>query len=79
MNDIVYFACNGIFDMKKQTTENETLNAKIRNIVQPISTLIETLEIIKDNSISYEKRIQMIDWMPSLIESAKKSLNRLID
>lgn len=65
--------------MEKQTTENETLNAKIRNMVQPISTLIETLEIIKDNSISYEKRIQMIDWMPSLIESAKKSLNRLID
>lgn len=59
--------------------ENETLNERIRNMVQPISTLIETLEIIKDKSIPYEKKIQMIDWMPSLIETAKKSVKRLIE
>ena len=65
--------------MEKQTTENETLNAKIRNMVQPIVTLLETLEYIKDETISDEMKLKMINMMPSLIDSAKKSVNRLID
>ena len=65
--------------MEKQTTENETLNAKIRNMVQPIVTLLETLEYIKDETISYEMKLKKINMMPSLIDSAKKSVNRLID
>ena len=64
--------------MEKQTTENETLNAKIRNMVQPIVTLLETLDVIKDETISYDIKLKMIDMMPSLIDSAKKSVNRLI-
>ena len=65
--------------MEKQTTENETLNAKIRNMVQPIVTLLETLDVIKDETISYDIKFKMIDMMPSLIDSAKKSVNRLIN
>ena len=65
--------------MEKQTTENETLNAKIRNMVQPIVTLLETLDVIKDETISYDIKLKMIDMMPSLIDSAKKSVNRLIN
>ena len=33
--------------MEKQTTENETLNAKLRNMVQPIVTLLDTLDEIR--------------------------------
>ena len=62
-----------------ETTENETLNAKLRNMVQPIVTLLETLDVIKDETISYDIKLKMIDMMPSLIDSAKKSVNRLIN
>ena len=62
-----------------ETTENETLNAKLRNMVQPIVTLLETLDVIKDETISYDIKLKMVDMMPSLIDSAKKSVNRLID
>ena len=65
--------------MEKQTTENETLNAKMRNMVQPIVTLLETLEIIKDESISCEMKVKMVNMMPSLINSAKIAVTRLIN
>ena len=65
--------------MEKQTTENETLNAKMRNMVQPIVTLLETLDVIKDETISYDIKLKMVDMMPSLIDSAKKAVNRLIN
>ena len=62
-----------------ETTENETLNAKLRNMVQPIVTLLETLDVIKDETISYDIKLKMVDMMPSLIDSANKAVNRLIN
>ena len=46
--------------MEKQTTENETLNAKLRNMVQPIVTkkeyrkTIEVAKEIRDHIMNYE-------------------------
>lgn len=65
--------------MEKQTTENETLNAKLRNMVQPIVTLLDTLDEIKGDNISYEMKIKMLNMMPTLLTDARKAVNRLIE
>lgn len=62
-----------------ETTENETLNAKLRNIVQPIVTLLDVLDEVKGQNLSNEQKIRMLDLMPTLIEDAKKSVKRLIE
>ena len=64
--------------MEKQTTENETLNAKLRNMVQPIVTLLDTLDEIKGD-ITFEMKIRLLNMMPTLIGDAKKAVKRLID
>ena len=62
-----------------ETTENETLNAKLRNMVQPIVTLLDVLDEVKGQNLSNEQKIRMIDLMPTLNEDAKKSVKRLIE
>ena len=62
-----------------ETTENETLNAKLRNMVQPIDTLLDVLDEVKGQNLSNEQKIRMLDLMPTLIEDAKKSVKRLIE
>lgn len=62
-----------------ETTENETLNAKLRNMVQPIVTLLDVLDEVKGKNLTYEQKIKMLDLMPTLIEDAKKSVKRLIE
>jgi hypothetical protein len=62
-----------------ETTENETLNAKLRNMVQPIVTLLDVLDEVKGQNLSNEQKIRMLDLMPTLIEDAKKSVKRLIE
>lgn len=62
-----------------ETTENETLNAKLRNMVQPIVTLLDVLDEVKRQNLSNEQKIKMLDLMPTLIEDAKKSVKRLIE
>lgn len=62
-----------------ETTENETLNAKLRNMVQPIVTLLDVLDEVKGKNLTYEQKIRMLDLMPTLIEDAKKSVKRLIE
>lgn len=62
-----------------ETTENETLNAKLRNMVQPIVTLLDVLDEVKCKNLTYEQKIKMLDLMPTLIEDAKKSVKRLIE
>lgn len=62
-----------------ETTENETLNAKLRNMVQPIVTLLDVLDEVKSQNLSNEQKIRMLDLMPTLIEDAKKSVKRLIE
>lgn len=62
-----------------ETTENETLNAKLRNMVQPIVTLLDVLDEVKEQNLSNEQKIRMLDLMPTLIEDAKKSVKRLIE
>ena len=54
-----------------ETTENETLNAKLRNMVQPIVTLLDVLDEVKGQNLSNEQKIRMLDLMPTLIEDAK--------
>ena len=62
-----------------ETTENETLNAKLRNMVQPIVTLLDVLDEMNNEGLSYVKKIRMINLLQtSLIESAKNSVKRLI-
>ena len=62
-----------------ETTENDTLNAKLRNMVQPIVTLLDVLDEVKGQNLSNEQKIRMLDLMPTLIEDAKKSVKRLIE
>ena len=62
-----------------ETNENETLNAKLRNMVQPIVTLLDVLDEEKGQNLSNEQKIRMLDLMPTLIEDAKKSVKRLIE
>lgn len=62
-----------------ETTENEILNAKLRNMVQPIVTLLDVLDEVKGQNLSNEQKIRMLDLMPTLIEDAKKSVKRLIE
>ena len=62
-----------------ETTENETLNAKLRYMVQPIVTLLDVLDEVKGQNLSNEQKIRMLDLMPTLIEDAKKSVKRLIE
>ena len=62
-----------------ETTENETLNAKLRNMVQPIVTLLDVLDEVKGQNLSNEQKIRMLDLMPTLIEDARKSVKRLIE
>ena len=62
-----------------ETTENETLNAKLRNMVQPIVTLLDVLDELQGQNLSTEQKIRMLDLMPTLIEDAKKSVKRLIE
>ena len=62
-----------------ETTENETLNAKLRNMVQPIVNLLDVLDEVKGQNLSNEQKIRMLDLMPTLIEDAKKSVKRLIE
>ena len=62
-----------------EPTENETLNAKLRNMVQPIVTLLDVLDEVKGQNLSNEQKIRMLDLMPTLIEDAKKSVKRLIE
>jgi hypothetical protein len=62
-----------------ETTENETLNAKLRNMVQPIVTLLDVLDEVKGQNLSNEQKIRMLDLMPTLIEDAKNSVKRLIE
>ena len=62
-----------------ETTENETLNAKLRNMVQPIVTLLDVLDEVKGQNLSNEQKIRMLDLMPTLIEDAKKSVKLLIE
>ena len=40
-----------------ETTENETLNAKLRNMVQPIVTLLDVLDEVKGKNLTYEQKI----------------------
>ena len=62
-----------------ETTENETLNAKLRNMVQPIVTLLDVLDEVKGQNLSNEQKIRMLDLMPTLIEDAKnKKINTII-
>ena len=63
-----------------ETIENETLNAKLRNMVQPIVTLLDVLDEMNNEGLSYVKKIRMINLLQtSLIESAKTSVKRLIE
>lgn len=63
-----------------ETTENETLNAKLRNMVQPIVTLLDVLDEMNNENLSYVKKIRMINLLQtSLIEDAKNSVKRLIE
>lgn len=41
--------------MEKQTTENETLNAKLRNKVTPLVTLLDILDAIDNGTFSKEQ------------------------
>lgn len=62
-----------------ETTLNETLNAKLRNMVQPIVTLLDVLDELQWQNLSNEQKIKMFELMPSLIEDAKESVYRLIN
>ena len=63
-----------------KTIENETLNAKLRNMVQPIVTLLDVLDEMNNENLSYVKKIRMINLLQtSLIEDAKNSVKRLIE
>ena len=62
-----------------ETTAIETLNAKLRNMVQPIYTLLDVLDEMKSNNMTAEQKIRALDLMPNLIENAKKSLHRIIN
>ena len=62
-----------------ETTLNETLNAKLRNMVQPIVTLLDVLDELQGQNLTNEQKIRMLDLMPTLIEDAKKSVKRLIE
>ena len=41
--------------MEKQTTENETLNAKLRNKVTPLVTLLDILDAIDNGTFKQEQ------------------------
>lgn len=62
-----------------ETTENETLNAKLRNMVQPIVTLLDVLDELQWKSLTNERKTRIIELIPTLIEDAKESVYRLIN
>ena len=41
--------------MEKQTTDNETLNAKLRNKVTPLVTLLDILDAIDNGTFTKEQ------------------------
>ena len=58
--------------MEKQTTENETLNAKLRNMVQPIVTLLDTLDEIKGDNMPKPK-LSLTEQAQEIIRIAEES------
>lgn len=76
-----------VYNMEKQTTENETLNAKLRNKVTPLVTLLDILDAIDDGTFTTEQmesvnKILKSTMIHSFIDNQKankKTINLITD
>lgn len=60
--------------MEKQTTENETLNAKLRNKVTPIVTLLDILDAIDSGTFKQEQ----MESVNKILKSTRNSCRELV-
>lgn len=65
--------------MEKQTTENETLNAKIRNKVTPLVTLLDILDEIDNGTFKKEQMESVNKILKSTRESCRELVKFLIE
>ena len=65
--------------MEKQTTENETLNAKLRNKVTPLVTLLDILDAIDNGIFTTEQMENVNKILKSTRENCRKLVEFLID
>lgn len=65
--------------MEKQTTENETLNAKLRNKVTPLVTLLDILDAIDSGTFKQEQMENVNKILKSTRENCRKLVEFLID
>lgn len=65
--------------MEKQTTENETLNAKIRNKVTPLVTLLDILDAIDNGTFAKEQMESVNKILKSTRNSCRELVKFLID
>ena len=65
--------------MEKQTTENETLNAKLRNKVTPLVTLLDFLDAIDNNTFTAEQMESVNKMLKSTRENCRKLVEFLIE
>ena len=63
-----------VYNMEKQTTENETLNAKLRNKVTPLVTLLDILDEIDNGTFTSEQ----MENVNKILKSTRENCNRLI-
>ena len=61
--------------MEKQTTENETLNAKLRNKVTPIVTLLDILDAIDSGTFKQEQ----MESVNKILKSTRNSCRELVE
>lgn len=55
------------------------LNTTIKEVVKPINSLLDTLELFKSNDLSQDDKIKMVHLMPNMINSARDAVNTLIN
>lgn len=60
--------------MEKQTTENETLNAKLRNKVTPLVTLLDILDAIDSGTFKQEQ----MENVNKILKSTRKNCRKLV-
>lgn len=65
--------------MEKQTTENETLNAKIRNKVTPLVTLLDILDEIDNGTFKQEQMESVNNILKSTRENCRELVKFLIE
>ena len=65
--------------MEKQTTDNETLNAKLRNKVTPLVTLLDILDAIDNDTFTKEQMKNVNKILKSTRENCRKLVEFLID